>query len=175
MNESAFNVAVYVRDYLLEVFKACGRPLGRSLIAVGGITVDNADSGLLVVAPSRVFPATTPFPTEMQMTGLQYADLIGVEFIVQIHQCVPVLTETGAVPSAEVQEAAHRVLLDDSAVLWRALWSDELLGDEWERSNVDMTFPEPLGGYGAVEARFSLGLTQYDWCLPCNGADEGEV
>lgn len=175
MNESAFDVAAYVRDYLLEVFKTCGRPLARSLIAVGGITVDDADSGLLVVAPARVFAATTPFPTDMDMTGLENADLIGVELIVQIHQCVPVLTETGAVPSAKVQEAAHRVLLDDSAVLWRALWSPELLGDEWERSNVDMTFPEPLGGYGAVEARFSLGLPQYDWCLPCNPTDEGSV
>lgn len=175
-DESPFTVAAFVRDYVLEAFKDCGRPLGASLIAVGGITVDDASHGLLVVAPVRVFPATTPFPTDMPPMILDEADLIGVEFQVQIHRCVPVLTEAGQVPAAADQEAAHRVLLDDSAALYRVLRSPDLVAaTDWERSNVDMTYLEPQGGFGAVEARFSLGLSQYDWCLTCTPTDEGEV
>lgn len=176
MNESPFDVAQYVRDYLLEAFNVCARPIARSLIAVGGLTVDHADGGLLIVAPARVFRATTPFPTEALNAPIDDdTDLLGVEFIVQVHQCVPALTEAGAVPSIEDQEAAHEALLLDSAVLWRALWSPEFLVDEWERSNIDMTFTEPLGGISAVEARFSLGLLQADWCLACTPSDEGPV
>lgn len=170
--DTPHTLAAFLVEYLAEALAACRRRVGRSIVAVGGIVLDNADGGLLVVAPTRVFRATTPFPREAENEECS-TDLIGVEFILRVARCVPVLTESGGVPADSVVEEAHVGLLEDAAVLWRALLADELLAEGWERAGVDLTFPEPAGGIGAVEARVVLGLPLSDWCLTCPGVDEG--
>lgn len=170
--DTPYSLAAFVLSYLVDALSTCRRPVERSIVAVGGVTLDSADGGLLVVAPTRVFRATTPFPREAENEECS-TDLIGVEFIVRVARCVPVLTESGAIPADSTTEAAHAGLLADAAVLWRALLADALLAEGWERAGVDLTFPEPQGGIGAVEGRVVLGLPLDDWCLECPEVDEG--
>lgn len=174
--ETPFTVAAAVLATVEAAFETCGVTVGKSMVAVGGIVVDDCCDGLLIVAPERVFRARTPFPTEVAGDDNWSRDgLIGVELNVLTARCIPVLDDRGNAPKIEDQESAYAEVLTDAAIVWGAVVSETILGVDsagdpiWERANISQIFPAAQGGCAMVETRFWIGIAMGRWCPPCPG------
>lgn len=184
--ETPFTVAAAALAVVTDAFVACGLPIFdadepgtpgmRTLVAVGGIVVDNCCDGLLIVAPERVYRSLPPFPNEMSFDpegDAAEVGLIGVDLLVYCARCVPVLDDRGNPPPVAEQEAAYADILRDAAIVWGAVTSDAVLGDNgagwalWERANVSQIYTQAEGGCSASETRFTLGVNMRSWCPPC--------
>lgn len=174
--DSPFSVCEHVLAVVRGELKKAGREPACSLVAAGGIVIDSCDGGYLVVAPERVYRARTPFPTEATDDQSAWeAELIGVDVLVRMERCVPVLTESGAAPDVAEQEAGYRGVLEDAAVVWKACVGELITADGWLRANVSQLFVGPLGGCGGSETRLSLGIGMDDWCIAYPETDEGDL
>lgn len=147
------------------------RPAVR-LIAVGGLVVDDCCAGQLIVAWERVY--RTPlglFPAEAGIDDVCAGGLIAIEMVVRTDRCVPLINDRGQAPPIAEQEAAFAAVSIDAAVVWQAVTSLAMLGDDgygfpdWQRAGVSQTPAGPDGGCLGVETRFTLGLSAVDWCL----------
>ncbi len=162
-------VLAVVQDHLARA----GRKPAVAYVASGGIVVDSCEGGYLVVAPERVFRFVSPLPTEA-LPDEQVAG-IGLDVVIRLERCVPVLTEAGDAPTVEEQEAGYREVLADAAVVWSACASDDMVLDgEWERSGIDQLFVGPLGGCSGSETRLTVGVPIDDWCVGYTETYEGE-
>lgn len=160
------SVCESVRDVIDNALTAAGRKVGSRLIAVGGAAIDLTDcNGMLIVGIERTFQARTPFPTTASTSD---SELIGVDLLVLVARCVPVVDEHGAAPSVDEQQSAHGPVLADSALVWSicktATFGTDLYGDTWERGPVSQDFVGPEGGVVLVATRFALGLPIDEWC-----------
>lgn len=164
----------HVRSVVLDHLRRCGpNPPQRAVLAAGGIVIDTAEGGLLIVAPERVFRARTPLPTEAP--GDEDVAMIGVALVVRIERCVPVLDDSGAVPDDELVDAAFAQIITDAAIVWEAVTSDDMTIDgDWERASVDQVFVGPEGGNAGSETRLTLGIPEA-FCVVCSEVYEGET
>lgn len=174
--QSPYEVCAYVLAHAVGELAKCGRAVTQTIVVAGGIVVDSCDGGFLAVAPERVYRATTPFPTEYEGDDDSCStDLLAVDLVLLLQRCVPVLTSTGNVPPLAEQEGAYKEILEDAAIMWRAMTARALTDDTgWLRARVTQTFVEPLGGCGGVETRLSIGMPITEWCLDCP-EDEGSL
>lgn len=174
--DSPFSVCEHVLSVVRAELKRAKREPACSLVAAGGITIDSCDGGYLIVAPERVYRARTPFPTEATDDQSAWeAELIGVDVVVRIERCVPVLTDAGQAPPIDEQSAAYQGVLEDAAVVWKACVGELITADGWLRANVTQLFVGPLGGCGGSETRMSLGIGMEEWCIEYPETDEGET
>lgn len=120
---------------------------------------------MLIVSPERTYQARTPFPT---IAATSDSELIGVDVLVIVARCVPVVDEHANAPSVADQEASHAELLVDSRVLFNtcknAVFGVDPWGDTWERGPVSQDYIGPDGGVVLVTTRFALGLPIDEWC-----------
>lgn len=164
-------VCAAVLAYVEAALTACGRTPGQTLVSVGGIVVDDCCIGLLQVAPERVY-RTAGFPIEATTDEVCRKGLLAVDVVVRLDTCAPVLDAKGRAPSIESQEATFTTVLQDAAIVWGAVSSDDILGDDygepaWSRANVTQIFNGPDGGCIGSETRLSIGLPYALWCPPC--------
>lgn len=164
----------HVRAVVLDHLRRCGdNPPQRAVIAAGGIVIDSAEGGLLIVAPERVYRSNAPLGTPA--TTDETVQMTAVEVVVRIERCVPTLDDSGAVPDDELVDAAFAQILRDAAIVWTAAESDDMtFDDEWERANVDQVFVGPEGGNGGSETRFTLGVPS-SFCVECTETWEGDT
>lgn len=154
---SVADVAEYWLDELLHELGICDRPpISTWYVGTGEIPADDC-CGLLVVTPENVY-RYQEFPATFEGAEFCRTGLIAVSLIVTLGRCVPVLDERGRFPSPEKLNEAHRVIMDDAAVIWSRVNGE--LPEDWERSGVTQTFGGPLGGCVIVETRFTIGLDQ---------------
>ena len=171
--DTPYSVAVAVLAYVADAFATCERPIVRQMVAVGGIVIDDCCVGALTVAPERIFRTTDPFPTEATADDT-CADLpIAMQLLVRVDRCIPTVDDRGRPPSPVTLEAAYAAILADAAIVWTALASVGVLGDDgygdtqWVRGSLTQEFPVADGGCVAVETRIVLGIQQALWCIEC--------
>lgn len=166
-----YSLASEVLAVVQDALETAGRPVADTLVAVGGLVMDECCDGILTVGVERVWRSIDPWPTEATGDRL-CGEHIGVNLLVRVDRCVPVPDDDGAAPLLSEQEAASVELLQDAAVVWATVVGPGVLGadaygDPWyERAMVQQTFTEPLGGCAAVETRFALGVPVPVWCVP---------
>lgn len=174
MSDTPCSVAAAVLACVQAALQAAGRPAGVTMVAAGGLVVDDCCVGVLLVAPERIYRTIEPFPTEALADGQCEDTPIAVDVVVQLSRCVPVIDDRGNPPSTSEQEAAMSALLLDAAVVWNVLAGWGVLGEDsagdpaWERANLSQLFLGAEGGCIAVESRVTLGIPQVTWCV-----DEG--
>ena len=170
--ETPYTVAAAILAEVLEAFAAQSVTIGHSMVAVGAVMLDGCCDGSLIVAPERVYriDSTAGFPAEASVDG-RCGNLIGVDMLVRVDRCVPVI-EAGLngrikVPSDAAQEEAFRIVLRDAAIVWNAVVSEAMLGEdeEWERASVVQRYDGPQGDCLASETRFTIGIDKDSWCL----------
>jgi hypothetical protein len=171
--ESPQSVAAAVLAHVETALETAGHPVGVSMVAVGAFALDECCEGVLVVAPERVYRTIDPFPTEFTGNELlcsQYP--IAVDLTVFLANCVPVVDDAGNPPSVQASEEASAYLMAGAAIVWSALASPALLGDDgygdplWERAGMSQDFVGPAGGCLGVAPRVTLGINQWAWCIP---------
>lgn len=175
--DSPTSVSEVVLAWVVGALEKAGRPVGVELAAVGGITVDDCCVGLLAVAPERIYQVTDPFPLELGV-GVGVAGArpceeapIGVDMVVSLYRCTPVIDEQGRAPSTAAQAQAFAGLTGDAAVIWNALTDVGLLGSDgygdtlWQAARFSQVFVGDAGGCVGVETRLTLGVGQAGWCL----------
>lgn len=165
-------VCAAVLAYVQQAMIACERGPGVALVAVGGLVVDDCCAGNLIVAPERIFRTTDPFPAEAGPDSICRDSPIGIDVVVRVDRCVPVIDDRGKAPSIAAQEAAYAAVMTDAAIVWGAIVSDGFLGDDgygdplWERATVGQLFAGPDGGCIGVETRLTIGIPYGLWCPP---------
>lgn len=171
--ESPYTVAAAVLATVADALEACGRAPGVSLVAAGGIIVDDCCVGRLTVAPERTYRSIDPFPTEAGPDASCAGGMIGVDLVIRFDECIRVLTDAGEAPPVAEQQAAYQSVLEAAAIIWTAAVSRELLGDDaagdplWERANVTQLYVGIEGGCIGSETRLTLGIPMSLWCPPC--------
>lgn len=150
------------RLMILDAMTAAARPtISTSYAGVGLIAWDDI-CGQLVVAPERIYRSSI-FPTEDSSIEQCYAGTIAVTLVCSLVRCVPTLDNNGRAPSAGSLAAAHKSVLDDAAVIWRAV-NLPVLDDEQERALVAQDFVGGEGGAIAIETRWTIGVESSLWC-----------
>lgn len=151
---------------------AAGRDVSTAFTAVGGIAWDDC-CGTLVVAPERTFRTIEPFPTEAVDDSVCTGNPIGVDLVVLLLRCVPVLDNMGQPPPVADMQEAYDDVLDDAALIWNALAGPGLpaLGDPddngvepWLRASLVQTYVGAEGGCIGVETRVTVGIDWWEWC-----------
>lgn len=170
--ESPYTVAAAVLAHVKDALVACeSPPITTEYVAVGEAVWDDC-CGQLVVGVERSFRTVAPFPTEAGPDGLCAGTPIAVEIVVVLVRCAPTLSDSGKAPSAAKLDASSQSIYRDAAIVWNALASAELLGDdgfgdtEWERSGLQQTF-DGEGGCVGIETRVTLGIPSHLWCTNC--------
>jgi hypothetical protein len=154
---SVADVCEYYLEVIGQAMIDCDRPdISTAYVGVGEIPADDC-CGMLVVTPEQVY-RYQEFPSSFETAEFCQTGLIAVTLLVTVGRCVPVLDERGRFPSSESLNQAHRVIMDDAAVVWSRVNGE--LPDDWERSGVTQTFAGPLGGCVICETRFTIGLDQ---------------
>jgi len=170
--ETPYTVCALVLAYVQNRLNEQQRLVGTATVALGGITVADCCTGLLAVAPERIYRTTDPWPTELVGERSPCLDApIAVDLVVALYRCVPVFDSTGkrAAPAADV-EAAYNGLLTDAALIWGALRSEGILGDDgsgdpaWRVANLSQSYVAD-GDCIGVETRVTFGVGQFGWCL----------
>lgn len=139
------------------------QPIDAAYVAAGLVAWDSC-CGLLVVAPERVYRSAT-FPIEGTTDYVCEDALLVVDVVVLLLRCVPSIDDRGNAPAPALLGAAYEAVMQDAAVIWNAVVGD--LPEGWERANVDQSFVGAQGGCVGVETRFTIGLSQSDWCPEC--------
>lgn len=172
--ETPYTVCALVLAYVEGELADASRPVGQTLVAVGAATIDDCCTGSLIVAPERIFQTTDPFPTELGFrAGASPCEdaPIGMDVLIRVDRCVPVMDDKGNAPSNAAEEQAYNDLLIDAALVWKAITSTAFLGDDgfgdpvWQRANISQQFIGAEGGCVAVETRVTLGVGQTGWCV----------
>lgn len=178
MIQDPFTICAMVLAVVEDALRSCGIEVGSTNIATGAIIVDDCCPGLLTVAPERVFRTTDPFPTEAFDDGQCDGRPIAVDLVVRVDRCTPTIGDDGAPPSFDDQAASTREVLTDAAVIWNALASVLLLGDDGhggtllERANLNQIFTPPQGGCIGTETRVTLGVPADLWCPDCSDLED---
>lgn len=155
--QSIADVCEYWLTELKQAFIDCNRPdISTAYIGVGEVPADDC-CGLLVVSPEATY-RYKQFPAPFEEAEFCQTGLIAMTLVVTIARCVPVLDDRGRFPSAESLNNAHKVIMDDAAVIWSRVNGE--LPDDWERSGVTQVFEGPDGGCVLCETRFTIGLEQ---------------
>lgn len=165
--ETPYTVAAAVLATVEAALIACSRPVKVALVAAGSIVVDDCCAGQLTVAVERQYRTIAPFPTEAGPDDDCRGHRIGLDLVVRVDRCVPVLTNAGKAPAASAQEEADKGIYTDAAIVWGAVVSDALVGEWWERANVVTTYTPAEGGCKGSETRFTLGIPSAGWCVDC--------
>lgn len=176
--ETPYTVAAYVLARVQAALGVAGRDIdpdagGTAQVVVGGFLTDVCDGGALLVMVERVWRTIPPFPTEAVADSQCDGNPIAVALAVGVWRCVPIMGDDGSLPPADVQEAAHRGIYDDAAVVWNELAGVGILGtdphDQWEtryeRASLSQLFAPLEGGVGGSETRITLGVPWAEWCL----------
>ncbi len=171
MMDSPQSVAAAVLAHVQAALIAADHPVKQAMVVVGEFAVDECCEGLLVVGPERVYRTTLPFPTEFTGDELACADYpIALDLTVFLADCVPVIDDSGNPPPPAQAEAAAQYVMEGAAIVWGALASKELLGDDgygdalWQRAGLSQDFVGPAGGCLGVATRVTLGIDQSAWC-----------
>lgn len=163
--ETPYTVAASVLAFVQNALDEAERPVGKTLVAVGGFVVDDCCSGHLAVAPERVWRTSGRWPEEAGADDHCDGNPIAVDLVVRLDRCVPVVQTNGQPPDSAAVEAAHAAILGDAATIWNALASAEIIDpDEWERANLSQQFLPADGGCVAVETRVTYGVPSELWC-----------
>lgn len=173
--ETPRTVAAAVLAHVEEALTEGGAaPISTAYVALGEVAWDDC-CGQLVVAIERVYRTVEPFPSEATSDVRCAGLLIAVDVVVELLRCLPVLDDSGNAPTPEALDAAYEPIYRDSALVWNALASADLLGDDgygdpvWDRANLNQTWIAPQGGCIGTETRVTLGIPSDVWCT---GGDE---
>ena len=166
--DTPYSVLSAVLAVIIDHFEACDRTPAKSFVSVGGAIVDDCCTGTLIVTAERIYRTTSPFPTEAVADDTCNTHVVAINVLATIARCMPTIDSKGNAPKPAAQEAAAAAAYIDSAILWRALNSANMLADdEWERASVNVTFGAEQGACITIEGRMTLGINQSGWCLEC--------
>lgn len=176
--ETPYTVCSVVLGYVVDALNKAGREVGIATVAVGAIVVDDCCTGLLAVAPERIYQTTDPFPYELiameARHGLRVCEEapIAVDVSIALFRCVPVFNKAGnGPPDQDEVESVYADLLKDAAIVWGVANGRALLGDDgtgeplWLSARLSQTFTPADGGCIGIETRVTLGVGQSGWCL----------
>lgn len=171
--ESPYTVAAAVLAAVHDRLVECeADPVSTQYVAVGQAVWDDP-CGQLVVAVERTFRTVDPFPTEAVSDAVCAGNPIGVDVVVLLVRCMPVIDDAGRAPAPSVLDATSASIYRDAAIVWNVLAGFDLLGDdgfgepEWERGNLAQTFTGADGGAIGIESRVTLGVPAHLWCQEC--------
>lgn len=161
-----YELCEWLQASILGQLDRCDRePVTVTYPGVGLVAWDDC-CGQLVVTPERIY-RTMEFPVEDTTDERCYGGTIAVSLLATLVRCVPVPDDSGRPPKPAALAAAHKIVLDDAAVVWRAM-SGPLEPDlEWERAGLSQSFVGAEGGCIAIESRVTIGVESEQWCLDC--------
>lgn len=160
-----YELCEWLQAAILAELDCCGSaPVTTTYPGVGLVAWDDC-CGQLVVTPERIYRSQI-FPQEDTTDERCYDGTVAVALLATLVRCVPTVDDLGNAPSPEALSKAHKAVLDDAAIVWRALVGP-LLDPEWDRSTVSQNFVGSEGGCIAIESRVVIGVPSVQWCLEC--------
>ncbi len=160
-----YELCEWLRSAVEADLLACGSdPVTTTYPGVGLVAWDDC-CGQLVVSPERIY-RSVEFPLEDTTDERCTGGTIAVAMVVTLVRCVPGPDDMGNAPKAAALSAAHKVVLDDAAIVWRSV-SGPLGSDEWDRAAVSQVFVGNEGGCVAIETRVTIGIESELWCDDC--------
>lgn len=162
MTTGPFELCEWLQASILAELTVCGSdPISTTYPGVGLVAWDDC-CGQLVVTPERIY-RSVEFPLEDTTDERCDGGMIAVDLLATLVRCVPTLDDRGQAPSAAALSAAHKKVLDDAAIVWRALLAD--IDPEMDRASINQTFTGGEGGCIAIESRVTIGVPSALWCV----------
>lgn len=161
---SPYDLCEWLQAAILGELDACSStPVTTTYVGVGLVAWDDC-CGQLVVTPERVY-RTEAFPAEDTTDETCAAGTIAVSLLATLVRCVPTPDDRGNSPTPKALADAHRAVLDDAAIMWRAMSGE--IDPEWDRASLSQTFVGGEGGCIAIESRVTIGVESELWCSDC--------
>ena len=162
-----YQVAEWFLAASLGDLAACGSdPITTAYVGAGLAPWDDC-CGQLVVTPESMFRSSA-FPAESATDDHCDGATIAIGIVATLVRCVPTLSDSGKGPSAEQINVAHKKVLDDAAIMWRAFTSPMPVENEWDRAQVRQVIIDTTGGCVAIETRCIIGVESSRWCVNCS-------
>lgn len=160
-----YELCEWLQAGILAELQACNRgPVTTTYPGVGLVAWDDC-CGQLVVTPERIYRSEI-FPQEAITDEQCDAGDIAVAMVATLVRCVPTPDDRGHLPTAAALAAAHKIVLDDAAVVWAAMSAP--INPEWSRAALSQQFTGGQGGCIAIDTRVIIGVSSDLWCLDCS-------
>lgn len=159
-----YELCEWLRAQIIADLAACGsEPVSTTYPGVGLVAWDDC-CGQLVVSPDRIY-RTQQFPLEDTTDERCSGGAIAVSLLATLVRCVPGPDDRGNPPKPAALSAAHKVVLDDAAIVWGSISAP--INPEWSRASLSQTFVGNEGGCVAIESRVTIGVESELWCGVC--------
>jgi hypothetical protein len=159
-----FEVAEYfLAGVLAALDEANSDPVTTAYVGVGLASFDDM-CGQVIVTPSAIY-RSTEFPAEDATLDNCGGATIAVQIDVTVLRCIPTIEATGKVPSSAVISAAHKRILDDSAIVWAAMSEPTPADYEWETALHRQTPISASGGTAGFVDSLVVGVESSKWTV----------